>query len=26
VYHAAGDMMPQEIHALSIHARTPEES
>lgn len=26
VYHAAGDMMPQEIHALSIQARTPEES
>ena len=26
VYDAAGDMMPQEIHALSIHARTPEES
>jgi len=26
VYDAAGDMMLQEIHALSIHARTPEES
>ena len=26
VYDAAGDMMQQEIHALSINARTPEES
>jgi BolA protein len=26
VYEAAGDMMQQEIHALSINARTPEES
>lgn len=26
VYEAVGDMMQHEIHALSIHARTPEES
>ncbi len=26
VYDAVGDMMQQEIHALSINARTPEES
>ena len=26
VYAAVGDMMQQEIHALSINARTPEES
>jgi BolA protein len=26
VYEAAGDMMQQEIHALSINARAPEES
>lgn len=26
VYEAVGDMMQQEIHALSINARTPEES
>ena len=25
VYQAVGDMMPGEIHALSIRARTPEE-
>jgi len=25
VYDAVGDMMHSEIHALSIHARTPEE-
>lgn len=25
VYQAVGDMMQQEIHALSIHASTPEE-
>jgi BolA protein len=26
VYEVVGDMMQHEIHALSIHARTPEES
>lgn len=26
VYDAVGDIMHSEIHALSIHARTPEES
>jgi BolA protein len=26
VYETVGDMMQHEIHALSIHARTPEES